>query len=333
MKYLVFAPNWLGDAVMALPAVADIVAHAGADGQVEVAARPSVAGLFACVGGIAAVRTLPGARGGLLAAVRADADVAAASGADVAILFPNSIRTALVARRAGIRERCGYRHQGRGVLLTRAIAKPRGSVHQADYYRALVRALGIANGSREPRLQAPAAAAEQAIRLLTERGWRPGTPLVGLAPGAAFGGAKRWLPERFAAVSAGLAQAHGMATVIVGSAADGPAAWAIAAEAGKIIDLTGRTTLAELVAVVERCAAFVSNDSGAMHVAAAAGVPVAALFGPTNERETAPIGSRAAVLTAPVWCRPCMLRECPLDHRCMTGIGADEVIRRVGEFL
>ena len=85
--------------------------------------------------------------------------------------------------------------------------------------------------------------------------------------------------------------------------------------------------------MLAQCAAFVSNDSGAMHVAAAAGVPVVALFGPTNERETAPLGARAAVLTAPVWCRPCMLRECPLDHRCMTGITAADVVRRVGELV
>jgi heptosyltransferase II len=215
-------------------------------------------------------------------------------------------------------------------------------MHQADYYRRLVHALGMANGPREPRLRIPPAAAAEAAQLLAEHGWTPGTRLVGLAPGAAFGGAKRWLPERFAEVSVSLAQAHGAVTVVVGSAADQPAAWAIAQEVGKIagrgpapgpIDLTGRTTLAQLAAVAAQCAAFVSNDSGAMHVAAAAGAPVVALFGPTNEHETAPMGTSAAVLTAPVWCRPCMLRECPLDHRCMTGIAVADVVRRVGELV
>jgi heptosyltransferase-2 len=343
MTYLIFAPNWLGDAVMALPAIADVAVHAGASGRVVVAARPSVAGLFACVDGIHGVIALDGTkRGGLFAGIDADAQAVRAARADVALLLPNSVRTAVVARRAGVTGRWGYRHQGRGVLLTRAIAKPQGPVHQADYYRHLVRALGIANGPGEPRLSIPPAAAAAATQVLVEHGWIPGTRLVGLAPGAAFGGAKRWLPERFAEVSVALAETHGAMTVILGSAADEPAAWAIVREVDKIagggsargpINLAGRTTLAQLAAVLAQCSALVSNDSGAMHVAAAAGVPVVALFGPTNERETAPLGARAAVVTAPVWCRPCMLRECPLDHRCMTGISAADVVRRVGDLV
>ena len=343
MTYLIFAPNWLGDAVMALPAIADVVAHAGPSGRVAVAVRPSVAGLFACVAGIGEIITLGGVTSrGLLAGIEADAKAARAANADVALLLPNSVRAAVVARRAGITDTWGYRHQGRGILLSRAIAKPRGSVHQADYYRHLVRALGVTNGGREPRLRIPAEAAAEAAQRLSAHGWTPGTRLIGLAPGAAFGGAKRWPPERFAEVSASLAASHGAATVIVGSAADEPAAWAIAQELGKIagrgsapgpINLAGRTTLPQLAAVLAQCAAFVSNDSGAMHVAAAAGVPVIALFGPTNERETAPLGARAAVLSAQVWCRPCMLRECPLDHRCMTGISAADVVERVGELV
>lgn len=343
MTYLIVAPNWLGDAVMALPAIADVVVHAGASGRVVVAARPSVSGLFSCVDGIRAVITLCGAaRGGLWARIGEDARAVRAAGADIALLLPNSVRAAVVVRRAGIAGRWGYRHQGRGVLLTRAVPKPRGVIHQADYCRSLVRALGLQNGDREPRLRIPPEAAREAADLLAAHGWTPGTRLIGLAPGAAFGGAKRWPPDRFAQVGAALAETHGAMTVIVGSAADVPAAWAIAQEAGKITgrgstrtpaNLTGRTTLPQLAAVLARCAAFVSNDSGAMHVAAAAGVPVVALFGPTNERETAPLGTRAAVLTAPVWCRPCMLRECPLDHRCMTGISAADVVKRVGELV
>ena len=343
MTFLILAPNWLGDAVMALPAIADVVAHAGTGGRVLVAARPAVAGLFACVEGIAGVVTLDGgtSRTGL-AGIAANAQAVRDAGADVALLLPNSVRVGLVAWRAGVAERWGYHHQGRGVLLTRAVATPRESVHQADYYRRLVLALGIPSLGREPRLRIPPEAAAQAAQLLAEHGWTPGTRLIGMAPGAAFGGAKRWAPARFAQVSAALAQSHDALTVIVGSAADQATAWEILQEAGKIADrtsarrpvsLAGRTSLPQLAAVLARCAAVVSNDSGAMHVAAAAGVPVVALFGPTSERETAPRGARAAVLTAPVWCRPCMLRECPLDHRCMTGISAADVVRRVGDLV
>jgi heptosyltransferase II len=343
MTFVVFAPNWLGDAVMALPAIADVVAHAGPGGRVVVAARPAVAGLFACVDGIAGVITLEGVKArNLLAGIAADAGAVRGAGGDVALLLPNSVRAGVVAWRAGVAGRWGYRHQGRGVLLTRAVAKPREPLHQADYYRRLVQTLGIPNGAREPRLRIPPGAAAEAAQLLAAHGWTPGTRLIGMAPGAAYGGAKRWVPARFAGVSAALARSHGLQTVLVGSAADEPAAWAIAQEVGKIseraparppVNLAGRTSLPQLAAVLAQCAAFVSNDSGAMHVAAAAGVPVVALFGPTSERETAPLGARASVVTAPVWCRPCMLRECPLDHRCMTGISGDEVVRRVGDLV
>jgi len=343
MTFLIVAPNWLGDAVMALPAIADVGAHAGADGRVIVAARPAVAGLFACVEGIAGVVTLEGgtARSGL-SGIAQDAQTVRAAGADVAVLLPNSVRAGLVAWRAGVAGRWGYHHQGRGALLTRAVAKPREMVHQADYYRRLVQALGIPTLAHEPRLRIPPEADAEAAQLLAEHGWTPGTRLIAVAPGAAFGGAKRWVPARFAGVSAALAESHDALTVIVGSAADGRTAWEIVQEAGKIADraparrpvsLAGRTSLPQLAAVLARCAAVVSNDSGAMHVAAAAGVPVVALFGPTSERETAPRGARAAVLTSPVWCRPCMLRECPLDHRCMTGITVDEVTGRVGDLM
>jgi heptosyltransferase-2 len=205
-----------------------------------------------------------------------------------------------------------------------------------------VAALGIENGPRAPRLEAPPGAIDAAREVLAAKGWTPGTRLLGLGPGAAYGGAKRWPPERFARVADGLARARGLTPVLVGTAADRAAAWAIEAELGKIapapsrpavLDLVGGTDLRQLIGVLSLCAAFVSNDSGAMHLASAVGTPVVALFGPTDERATAPVAERATVLTSPAWCRPCLLRECPLDHRCMTGIGADDVIRAAGEML
>jgi heptosyltransferase-2 len=342
MTVLVFAPNWLGDAVMALPTVADVRRNAGA-GRVVIAARPGVAGLFRAVSGVDDVVTLSG-RGGLarLRSVGADVRAVQQSGADLAVLLPNSLQTAVVAYRAGIPERWGYRRDLRGWLLTRAVPRPRGTVHQVDYYRHLVAALGIENGPRTPHLGAPPGAVEAGRQALADSGWTPGTPLVGIAPGAAYGGAKRWLPDRFARVVHGLARSHGTTSVLVGSDADGPAAWAIERELDKIagaggrrgtINLVGRTDLPQLIGVLAHCAALVSNDSGAMHLAAALGVPVVALFGPTDDRATAPVAPRAAVLISPAWCRPCMLRECPLDHRCMTGIGVDTVVRATGDML
>jgi len=343
MTTIVFSPNWLGDAVMALPAIADIRRQA-ASGRLLVAARPTVAGLMSLVDGVDGIVTLAGT-GGLSAIRRLGQNIQAirGQGADVAILLPNSIHVAVIAARAGIAERWGYGRGGRRVFLSRAVARPRATLHQLDDYRHLVAALGFANGSREPELTAPADAVESARRLLAGRGWTGDRRLVGIAPGAAYGGAKRWPPERFARVIAALNEDHGLTCVLVGGDADSTTAMAIEAELGKInrrppagalINLVGRTDLPQLCGVVALGAAFVSNDSGAMHVAAALGVPVVALFGPTNERATSPVGRRATrVLTSPAWCRPCMLRECPLDHRCLSGITVDRVVGAVKELL
>ena len=340
MRVMVFSPNWLGDAVMALPAVADIRRHSSVD-RLIVAARPGVAGLWMMVGGVDELVVIPRARG--MARWRMLGENAAAlrrAEADAAVLLPNSTQTALMARRAGIPERWGYRGNLRGWLLTRAVPRPRGQVHQADVYRRLTAALGFANGERVPQLAVLPDIVEAARAMLTAAGWTPGTGLLGLAPGAAYGGAKRWPPERFAAVAAELSRSHGLVPVLLGAEADRPAACAIEAELGRIgdagvalrvINLAGQTDMLQLAGVLALCAAFVSNDSGAMHLAAAVGVPVVALFGPTDERVTAPVARRARVLTADAWCRPCLLRECPLDHRCMNGIDAGTVARAAGE--
>ena len=342
MTVMVFSPNWLGDAVMALPAVADIRRHDPA-ARLVVAARPGVAGLWKIVAGVDDVVVIP--RAGGTARWRVLGENAAAirlARADRAVLLPNSLQTALMARRAGIPERWGYRANSRGWLLTRAVPRLRGLVHQADYYQHLVEALGIPNGPRVPQLDAPVAVTDGARGMLAAAGWTPGTRLVGIAPGAAYGGAKRWPAERFAETAAELARAHGLLPVLVGAEADRPAACAIEAELDKIADagrrilvinLAGRTDIPQLAGVLALCAAFVSNDSGAMHLAAAVGTPVVALFGPTDERVTAPLAQRARVLTAAAWCRPCLLRECPLDHRCMNGIAAATVARAAGELL
>jgi heptosyltransferase II len=328
MKLVVLAPNWLGDAVMALPALSDVRRHFGA-AQLTVAARGSVSALFTMVPGVDAVLTLPG-RGGLagLRTWRHDATALAGGAFDTALLFPNSWISAFVAQRAGIGERWGLATDLRSRLLTRSAPKPRAAVHQAAYYQALVAALGIETGPPYARVEAPAGVVDP----VTLR------PYVVFAPGAAYGSAKQWPPGRFAELAALLSRA-GQTIVLVGSRADAGTCAAIvratdAANRSAIVDLSGRTTLAELTAVLAGAAAVVSNDSGAMHLAGAVGAPVVAVFGATDERRTAPLvngpgATPPRVLATQVWCRPCMLRECPIDHRCMTGVGAAAVASAV----
>lgn len=317
-RLLVFAPNWLGDAVMALPAI-DAVRQAQPGAAIDVAARPAVAPLFALVPGVGRVIALAGNEG----------SCALRDGRyDAALLLPNSFNVARLARSAGIAERWGYRSDFRSLLLTRSVTPP-VRVHQIEYYRHLVRALGFPSETVAPRLEVPADRRAAGAAALAAEGWDPRSPLVAVAPGAAFGSAKRWPSASFAGLVDTLS-ADGVRSVLVGSAGDCAAGADLAASLrtkARPIDLVGRTDLSLLSGVLAHCRALVSNDSGAMHFAAALGINIAVLFGPTRDRETHPRGvGRHTFLTHPVWCRPCMLRECPLTHRCMTGISVETVV-------
>ena len=329
-RLLIFAPNWLGDAVMALPAIAQ-VARAMPSATVDVAARPSVAPLFSMVDGVR--QTIVLARG------RGDAETIRTGGYAAALLLPNSFNVAHLARQAGIPERWGYRGDFRSLLLTRGVSPPT-RLHQTEYYRHLVEALGFGDEKdgdpNVPKLRATADQRATGAARLAREGWDGRTPLVAMAPGAAFGGAKRWPAAAFGELASSLS-ADGVRTVLIGSAGDAPGATEMLASVRTtlpLVNLVGKTDLTELAAVLVQCRALVTNDSGAMHFAAALGVNVTAMFGPTRERETHPRGpGRHTVLTHPTWCRPCMLRECPLTHRCMTGISVDAVLRATRPFL
>jgi len=322
-RLVVRMPNWLGDAVMALPALAAVRA-AWPSTWIAVAALPSIAPVF---------EEQTDARPQQIVVLDRNTETARLGGAgfDAALLLTNSFRTAWAARRSRIPQRWGYAAGGRGLLLTRALPRPRREVHQSQYYLELVRGLGLEAAAAPPRIVVTETTRARARRLLDDNDVSPGTTIVGFAPGAAYGHAKRWPPDRVTQVITRIVREREGHCLLVGAGADREAGRAIESTLPpgvRVVNLIGRTDLRLLMGVLEACRAFVSNDSGAMHLAAALGVPVTAIFGPTDERATAPVGNHDVILHQ-VFCRPCMLRECPIDHRCMKRISVDEVYSAV----
>ena len=313
-RIAVRAPNWIGDVVLALPAVRDLRRNFPS-ARIEMLARPWVAPLYGAVREVDAVRPSDGPAG----------DTAALRGAfDAAVLLPNSFASAWSAYRAGVPERWGYATDARGALLTRSCGVPRvvRGRSQVYYYRAMLAGVGLrVTAAPDAALSCPPDWSARGRELLGEDG-----PWIGLNPGAFHGSAKRWLPERYAAVGDTLARRAGARIAVLGGAAERPLGRAIAASMRTPARvLTGETTLPEMAGVLSRLALLVTNDSGPMHVAAALGVPVVAVFGPTDPRETGPVGDGHRIVREPVHCSPCGLRECPIDHRCMTRIGVERV--------
>jgi len=314
-RVLVRAPNWLGDVVLSLGAIRD-VRHNFPAARIEVLARPALAELYG------AVREVDGVHH----STRLGADVRTLRGAfDAAVLLPNSFGTALPPFLAGVAERWGYATDGRGPLLTRRARVPAGVRGRSEvyYYRAMLAGVGLeVSASPDASLRCPEEWAARGAALLGEDGdW------LGINPGAAFGGAKRWIPERFAAVADRVARETGAGVAIVGGASERPLGESIAGlMRSRTRVLCGQTTLVDLAGVLSRLRLLLTNDSGPMHLAAALGVPVVAVFGPTDWRETAPVGAGHRLVREPVECSPCKLRECPIDHRCMRLVTVERVL-------
>jgi lipopolysaccharide heptosyltransferase II len=235
---------------------------------------------------------------------------------DAAILFPNSLRSALEARALGVPRIAGYPGHQRSRLLHQSPRfSPESCGHQANRFLRLVAHCGApqpeegASFARRPRKRD----AGSKLRL-------------GVCPGAEYGPAKRWPAERFAATMASVAKEHSVEWVIFGVAGDAPAAAAIAdACSFPVRNLAGQTTLDGLMDELSECDALLTNDTGTMHLAAMLGVPVVAIFGSTEPSLTGPLGVGHTVLQHRVPCEPCFQRECHLDFACMKGVHASEV--------
>jgi len=341
-RIVVRGPNWLGDAVMCEPALRGL-RRLFPQASLTLLVKPVVAELFADHPAIDRVLLYDdkGRHAGLAGKWRLAGELRHAR-FDLAVLFQNAFEAALLAYLAGIPRRYGYATDGRSLFLSDPVAKPdrRALLHQVQYYWSLLRPLGLTGDPPHPELSISPEEERSMAERLTKAGIAATDTLIGINPGSIYGGAKRWLPDRFAESTERLCRRlnesgdRRTAVVILGAKGEEQVGREIAAHlSAPSVNLSGATTIRELMATVKRCAVLVTNDTGPMHVASAFQVPVVAIFGPTDWRTTSPYGANHALVRHPVDCAPCMLRECPIDHRCMTGVSVDQVYEAAVERL
>ncbi|SPP65646.1 lipopolysaccharide heptosyltransferase II [Nitrospira lenta] len=333
-RILVRAPNWIGDAVMCEPALRGLRALFP-KAEITLLAKPAIAELFIAYPGID--RRLVYDDRGIHAGLSGKwtlAGLLRRQRFDLAVLFQNAFEAALIAWLAGIRRRYGYGTDGRAFLLTDPVARPDRAtlVHQVHYYWDLLKPLGVTGAPTVPALTVSADEIRAMDERLTESGVGREDLIVGVNPGSTYGSAKRWLPERYAEAALRVCrqieqgQRRPVSVVILGAKGEEALGQSVADRLTvRSAVLSGRTNIRELMAATKRCTILLTNDTGPMHMAAAFAVPVVAVFGPTDWKTTAPYGQEASIVRQPVDCAPCLLRECPIDHRCMTGVTVDMV--------
>lgn len=332
VRLLVRATNWVGDAVMSLPALSAL-RRRFPDAHISILARPWVAGLYRhepFADEIISYQPGAGVKG-----LRNRLKTARALGEmqfDCAVLLQNAFDAALIAWLARIPRRIGYARDGRGPLLTDAFRVPAKGMlppHESFYYLELIRLAGwLEQMPEQPfiRLEGAPRAKEKGLSRFKNEGIEK---VIGVSPGAAYGTAKRWWPERFAAAASRVAAETGSAVALFGSDSERELCASVAAQIRlnglEIRNFAGQTSLEEYIERAAACIAYLTNDSGAMHIASALGVPTVAVFGATNHITTGPTGPLARVVRQDTGCSPCMLRHCPLDHRCMAAVTPDAV--------
>ena len=247
---------------------------------------------------------------------------------DAAVLFPNSLRAALEVWLAHIPRRAGFRGHHRSWLLNQIIPereKPGPVEHHAIRYLRIAKAIGAQIDDRMDVLPHVQISADEKPRVSND-----GATKIGLCPGAEYGPAKRWLPERFIETAQSVSQNQNVHWIIFGTANDAAVSETIAKALGeKCTNRAGKTSIEELIAELRECRLLLTNDTGTMHLATLLGVPVVAVFGSTEPRLTGPLGNGNVVLRHQVECSPCFLRECPIDFRCMKAVTTDEVVSAV----
>jgi len=344
-KVLVVAPNWLGDAVLAMPAIAR-VRGLFPDSRITVLGLPHICELF---------KESPYADQRLIYSDTLLSTIRNIKKEkfDLTILLPNSIRTALMVYLARIPLRCGYNRDGRGVMLNMGIKVDARTkeLSQTEYYINIVNSViqKISGNDKKIPLNPPLEKGgeggfewlhisleetQHANKILKNYNIPSGSLIIGINPGAAYGSAKRWYPERFARVSSALVTRYKATVIIFGSQQElGIATEIEDLSEVPVINMAGKTNIRELMALIKQCTVFITNDSGPMHIAAALNIPVVAIFGSTDPEKTGPMGDGNIIIRKGADCSPCFKRKCPTDLKCMDLITVEDVIAGVDRIL
>ncbi|MBI5193081.1 MAG: lipopolysaccharide heptosyltransferase II [Nitrospirae bacterium] len=331
-KIIIFLPNWIGDAVLSLPAIYRI-REIFPSARISVIGLPHVTELFYESPYVDDKMSYP------LKKNKSDILPAASEirkgRYDLAVLFPNSLRSALIARLAGIPLRCGYIRDGRGLLLNFPVklSKEIRKVHQSEYYLNIASAFDFNPDTLPtPKLYLSKQEEQNAEEFLKKNDITPEDLLIGINPGAAYGSSKRWYPERYGSVARTLIRKYKSKIIIFGSLKETDIGNEIASLAeAPVLNAAGKTSVRELMALIHRCKCIITNDSGPMHIAAALGIPVTAIFGSTDPVKSGPSGEGHVVIKKDVPCSPCFLRTCPTDLKCMDLISVEDVLEGVAK--
>ena len=334
MKILVLGTNWIGDAVMTLPAVAKL-RSLFPEAHLTLQTRNWAKGILGQADLFDEIIT-PDSLIDQIVTIRNGRF-------DLAVVFPNSFSSAFAVRLGGVKRSFGYAAERRSFLLTNPIPTPewKDSRHEVHYYLELIDAIEQSYFEKvtsfpdlEPRLSLSSDQRRDALDLLRENGVDPTRRTVAIAAGSTNSRAKRWLPERFAALADRLSSELNANVVLLGSEDDREISRAVSdLTSDKPIDLTGRTDIIGAAAILGVVDMLVSNDMGLAHLAPAVGTKTLVIFGPTNQITTRPMSAKASIISADVECAPCMLRDCPIDHRCMTRVSVENVFARVAKAL
>jgi heptosyltransferase-2 len=338
-RVVVRGTNWVGDSVMSVPALRAL-RRVLPDAKITLVIRPGVRGLFADADFIDELlvydrRSMFSAFGQVREWKKRNFDLA--------LLFQNAFEAALIPFLAGVPLRLGYATESRQALLSHPLALPdwRSTRHEVFYYLYLVTALEqllyqtstICEADPDASLELSESRRQEAARILQAIGVNSDRSIVAICPGSINSRAKRWPAESFAQLADRLLEERRQ-VVLVGSKAEEDVSQEVTSRMrNKPVVLTGKTTIDQLTSVLGVVDLVLTNDTGPAHIAAALGRPTLVIFGPTNPLTTRPFSGQAEILRHPPECAPCMLRDCPIDHRCMTAITVEEVLEQSNVML